>query len=169
MNTCDICDHYKEDNSGALRVFPPLFHSYGGLDSCSGLIVTVKCFEDNAILKSELEKEGRGRVMVVDGGNSMRRALTGGNLATIATKNGWAGIVVNGCIRDVEELSALSICIMALGVNPLPPVKKNSGMTGEPLNLFGFWIQPGEFIVADRNGIAVVPQALGRRGQNQTA
>src|SRR5690606_4085741 len=96
-STCDLCDAHKSDDSGAFRVLPPGFHSYGGVAAFSGEVHTIKCFEDNSLVKAAVESPGRGRVLVVDGGASLRRALVGGNLAASAARNGWAGIVVNGC------------------------------------------------------------------------
>ena len=104
ISTCDLCDVHKGDESGAFRVLPPVFHHYGGKEAFSGPVATVKCFEDNSLVKAAIETPGQGRVLVVDGGGSLRRALVGGNVAATAAKNGWAGIVVYGAVRDVAEL-----------------------------------------------------------------
>ncbi|MFN3376172.1 MAG: ribonuclease, partial [Burkholderiaceae bacterium] len=99
FSTCDFCDVVKSDTSGRVRVLPPVFHSYGGLTRFAGPVVTVKCYEDNTPVKAAVESPGEGRVLVVDGGGSLRRALLGGNLAAAAARNGWAGVVVDGCVR----------------------------------------------------------------------
>ena len=102
--TGDLCDLHKSDHDSSLRVLPPSFQNYGKRLRFAGVVTTVKCFEDNSFVKAALEEPGAGRVLVVDGGSSFRRALVGGNIAASAAKNGWAGIVVDGCVRDSAEL-----------------------------------------------------------------
>jgi regulator of ribonuclease activity A len=155
--TCDLCDEHKGDTSGALRVLPPVFHSYGGVAAFSGSVSTVKCFEDNSLVKAAVESPGQGRVLVVDGGGSLRRALVGGNLAAAAAKNGWAGIVVDGCVRDVAELAACAVGIRALALMPLPTEKRNEGQRDVPVQIQGVWVRPGERLYADADGIVVLP------------
>src|SRR6185369_7995614 len=111
FSTCDFCDTHKEVSDGAFRVLPPVFASYGARAKFAGPVSTVKCFEDNSLVKTALDSPGRGGVLVVDGGGSTRRALVGGNLAAAAARNGWAGIVVDGCVRDVRELAATEVGI----------------------------------------------------------
>src|SRR5688572_32674152 len=111
LATCDLCDLHKNDSDGSFRVLPPVFNDYGGRAVFSGLVATVKCFEDNTSVKAAVESAGEGRVLVIDGGGSLRRALVGGNLAATAARNGWAGIVVDGCVRDVAELRQTEIGI----------------------------------------------------------
>ena len=98
--TPDLCDAYPE----LIQVVEPMFSNFGGRDSFGGEIVTVKCFEDNSLVKEQVEQPGKGKVMVVDGGASMRRALLGDMLAEKAAKNGWEGLVIYGCVRDVDAL-----------------------------------------------------------------
>ena len=105
--TCDLCDAHKNDASGAFGVLPPVFRAFGGQSRFAGQVVTVRCFEDNTLIKAELDRPGQGRVLVVDGGASLRRALVGGNLGAAASRNGWAGVLVNGCVRDVAEMQVL--------------------------------------------------------------
>ena len=105
--TCDLCDVHKADTSGAFRVLPPVFLDFGAVERFCGEVVTVKCFEDNSLVKAAVESPGEQRVLVVDGGGSLRRALLGGNLGATAVKNGWAGIVIDGCVRDVAHLDAV--------------------------------------------------------------
>jgi regulator of ribonuclease activity A len=155
--TCDLCDEHKGDTSGAFRVLPPAFRAYGGVPAFAGVVSTVKCFEDNTLVKAALESPGQGRVLVVDGGGSLRRALVGGNLAASAAKNGWAGIVVDGCVRDVAELAACAVGIRALALMPLPTEKRHEGQRDVPVQIQGVWIRPGDRLYADADGIVVLP------------
>ena len=104
--------------SGAFRVLPPVFRSFGAVAAFAGPVSTVKCHEDNTHVKAAVESPGEGRVLVVDGGGSLRRALVGGNLAAAAARNGWAGVVVDGCVRDVAELNAAAVGLRALALMP---------------------------------------------------
>jgi len=155
-STCDLCDEHKADTSGAFRVLPPGFHSYGGKQRFGGAVSTVKCFEDNSLVKAALDEPGQGRVLVVDGGGSLRRALVGGNLAAAAAKNGWAGIVVHGCVRDSAELAASAVGIRALGLMPLPTDKRNEGQRDVPVLVAGVVVRPGDRLYADEDGIVVM-------------
>jgi regulator of ribonuclease activity A len=157
FSTCDLCDLHKNDGSGAFRVLPPVFHDYGARRRFAGSVSTVKCFEDNSFVKAALEEPGAGRVLVVDGGSSFRRALVGGNIAAAAAKNGWAGIVVDGCVRDSAELIECDVGIRALGLNPMPTERRNQGQRDIALHIHGVWILPGEWLVADEDGIVVMP------------
>jgi regulator of ribonuclease activity A len=155
--TCDLCDIHKADDTGNLRVLPPLYRDFGGIDRFFGPIATVKCFEDNTLVKAALDSPGQGRVLVVDGGGSLRRALVGGNLARAAAENGWAGIVVDGCVRDVDELCTFAVGIRALGSMPMPTIKRNEGQSDVAVCIHGHWIRPGEWLIADRDGIVILP------------
>src|SRR6185295_17565729 len=127
FSTCDLCDLHKNDSSGAFRVLPPLYRDFGARRRFAGEVSTVKCFEDNSLVKAALDEPGRQRVLLVDGGASMRRALVGGNLAAAAARNGWAGVVVHGCVRDAAELAQSEVGIRALALMPLPTEKRNQG------------------------------------------
>lgn len=155
FSTCDFCDAHKGDDSGAFRVLPPVFQHYGGQAAFSGPVTTVKCFEDNTQVKAAVESPGEGRVLVVDGGASLRRALVGGNLAAAAAKNGWAGLVVNGCVRDVAELNAAAVGIRALGLIPLPTERRGEGQRDVVVQVQGVWVRPGDWLYADADGIVV--------------
>lgn len=159
LSTCDLCDEHKGDTTGDFRVLPPVFHDYGGRPRFSGAAVTVKCFEDNSLVKSLLESPGEGRVLVVDGAASLRRALVGGNIGAAAARNGWAGMVVNGCVRDKAELAACDVGIRALALMPLPTERRNQGQADVPVQVQGVWIRPGDRLVADEDGIVVMPPA----------
>jgi regulator of ribonuclease activity A len=157
--TCDLCDTHKADASGQFRVLPPVFQSYGGRAAFQGPVVTVKCFEDNTSVKALLEGPGNGRVLVVDGAASLRRALVGGNIAAAAARNGWAGVVVDGCVRDVAELAQCDVGIRALALMPLPTDRKQAGQVDVPIQVQGVAVRPGDWLVADADGIVVMGQA----------
>jgi regulator of ribonuclease activity A len=154
--TCDLCDVHKADTSGSFRVLAPVFHDYGKQRKFSGVVSTVKCFEDNSLVKAAVESPGQGRVLVVDGGSSMRRALVGGNLGASAARNGWAGVVVDGCVRDAAELAACDTGIRALALIPLPTDKRNEGQRDVPVQVQGVWIRPGDMLYADEDGMVVL-------------
>lgn len=160
ISTCDLCDAHRGDDSGFFRVLPPVFQSYGALSAFSGAVSTVKCFEDNTLVKAAVDSPGNGRVLVVDGGASLRRALVGGNLAASAARNGWAGIIVNGCVRDVTELNAEHVGIRALALMPLPTEKRGEGLQDVAVQVQGVWIRPGDWLYADGDGIVVSDRAL---------
>jgi len=152
---CDLCDAHKDDASGAFRVLPPMFRPFGGVIRFSGPVSTVRCFEDNTLVKVALDTPGQARVLVVDGGASMRRALLGGNLGTAAARNGWAGVLVNGCVRDVAELLQLQIGVLALAPMPMPPRKQGQGERDVAVLVQGVWVQPGDWLYADEDGVVV--------------
>ena len=155
--TCDLCDAHKNDDDGAFRVLPPVFQDYGARRKFSGPVVTVKCFEDNTPVKAAVESAGEGRVLVVDGGGSLRRALLGGNLGAAAAKNGWAGVVIDGAARDKAELAACDVGIRALALQPMPTDRKTPGQTGIPVLIQGLWVRPGDWLYADEDGTVVTP------------
>lgn len=156
FSTCDLCDAHKADTSGAFRVLPPVFRDFGGINKFAGVVVTIKCFEDNSLVKAAVESAGEGRVLVVDGGGSLRRALLGGNLGTAAAKNGWAGVLVDGCVRDIDELKTCRVGIRALAAMPLPTEKRNEGQRDVPVQVQGVWLRPGDRLFADADGIVVL-------------
>lgn len=160
FSTCDFCDLHKTDTSGAFRVLPPVFQGYGGKQAFAGRVTTVKCHEDNSLVKAAVESPGEGRVLVVDGGGSLRRALVGGNLAAAAARNGWAGVVVDGCVRDVAELNAAAVGIRALALMPLPTERRGEGQRDVAVLIQGVWVRPGDWLYADADGIVVSAQAL---------
>ena len=155
--TCDLCDAYKNDASGNFRVLPPVFKDFGLHTKFSGEVVTLKCFEDNTLVKAAVDSAGEGRVLVVDGGASLRRALLGGNLGAAAAKNGWAGVVMDGCVRDVAELAQSAVGIRALAAMPLPTEKRGEGQRDVPVQIQGVWVRPGDWLYADEDGMVVMP------------
>jgi len=158
-STCDLCDAQRERIGSAegedFRVLPPVLPSFGGRQRFHGLVSTIQCFEDNSGVKAAVESPGQGRVLVVDGGGSLRRALLGGNLAAAAAANGWVGVVIDGCVRDLGELAACMLGIRALAAMPLPPLKRDSGRRDVPVRVQGIWVRPGDWLCADEDGIVV--------------
>ena len=157
--TCDLCDLHKADTSGAFRVLPPVFRDFGAHAAFAGVVSTVKCFEDNSLVKAAVDSPGLGRVLVVDGGGSLRRALLGGNLGAAAAKSGWAGVVIDGCVRDVAELVQCAVGIRALAAMPLPTEKRNEGQRDVAVQVQGVWVRAGDWLCADADGIVVLPSA----------
>ena len=151
--TTDLSDDHPE-----AQVCDPLFQAFGGRTAFSGPITTLKVFEDNAMVRAAVERPGEGRVLVVDGGGSLRCALLGGNLAVAAAENGWAGVVVNGAVRDADEIDAQPIGVRALATHPRRSVKGlHSGQAGLPVVCAGVVFREGEWLAADRDGVVVLP------------
>ncbi|EPS58398.1 hypothetical protein M569_16415, partial [Genlisea aurea] len=156
LPTADACDtNLGLISSGDVRVLPPIFKTYGRCRSFCGAIATVKVFEDNVAVREVLETRGDGRVLVVDGGGSLRCALLGGNICQLAQNMGWAGVVVNGCVRDVDEIDACDIGIRALGSHPQKSSKRGVGEKHVRINIAGVFISDGEWLYADSDGIVV--------------
>ena len=158
--TCDLCDAHEGDSSGAFRVVPPVFRCFGADQAFCGPVHTVRAPEDNSRVREAVNSPGDGRVLVVDGGGSLRCALVGGNLAQAAARNGWAGLVVDGCVRDLAELRAAGIPVRALAAMPLRSVKRGEGQAGEPVHIQGVPVRPGDWLYADEDGIVVADRAL---------
>lgn len=152
----DICDQYVDD----ISVFDPVFRDFGGKHRFCGEIVTIKCFEDNSLVAETVRQPGHGRVIVVDGGGSLRRALLGDLLAAAAVESGWEGLVVNGCVRDVEILATLDLGVKALAACPVRTDKRGEGQRDVPLRFAGAMMEPGHFLYADANGVVVAKQKL---------
>jgi regulator of ribonuclease activity A len=117
----------------------------------------VRCREDNVLVRQAVSSPGDGRVLVVDGGGSLRYALLGDNLAQLAIDNGWAGIVLNACVRDAAALDALGLGVKALGTCPRPSRKEGAGETGVPVTFGEATFEPGALLHADADGVVVVP------------
>lgn len=159
--TCDICDaNENRIAEGSLAVLPPIFKSFGKKAAFAGPATTLKVFEDNVLVRDALEMPGKGHVLVVDGGGSLRCALVGGNLGVLAEKNGWAGIVVNGCIRDSEEINQCNIGVRALATHPQRSIRKGVGDTNIQVSIAGVTIKPGYWIYADADGVLVSSDKL---------
>ncbi len=156
FKTADLCD----EHSDRLSIAAPIFNDYGKKISFGGPITTVKCFEDNSLVRQQLENPGEGRVLVVDGGGSIRCAMVGDILAQMAADNGWSGIVVNGCIRDSGVIATIDLGVKAIGTLPLKSVKKGIGDIDVPVHFADADFKPGQFLYADEDGIILSPAAL---------
>lgn len=152
----DLCDAYGD----AVEVLDPGFASFGGRIAFGGPIRTVRCFEDNSRVAERVGEPGEGAVLVVDGGGSRRCALLGDNLADKAAANGWAGILIWGCVRDVEALAQIDLGVQALAAHPRRSVKRGAGDVDVPVRFGGVDMAPGRWVYADRNGVIVADQAL---------
>ncbi len=156
FSTCDFCDAHKDRHDGDLRVLPPVFQDFGGTECFAGPVVTVKCHEDNSLVKQILEQEaGQGRVLLVDGAGAVARSLVGGKIAAAAARNGWAGVVVHGAVRDRAELRATALGVRALSLIPMPTARAGQGQRDVPLSIQGTVVRPGEWLYADADGIVV--------------
>jgi regulator of ribonuclease activity A len=154
--TPDLCDRYGD----RVHVAEPLLRDFGGRARLAGEIETVRVHEDNALVRRVLEGEGRGRVLVVDGQGSCRCALIGGRLAALASTNGWAGLVVNGCVRDVGEIASVSLAVKALAACPRRPGKTGAGEQGVPVTFAGITFTPGHRVWGDEDGLVVAATEL---------
>lgn len=156
MRTTDLWDAHP----GALRLVDPLFRDFGGVSVFHGPVATLRVDEDNALVRSTLETPGLGRVLVIDGGGSVRRALVGGNLAKLAVDRGWSGIVVNGAVRDSVELRECAVGIKALALIPAKSRKDGVGERDVPVTFAGCTFAVGDFVYADEDGVVVASSPL---------
>jgi regulator of ribonuclease activity A len=132
------------------------FRQFGGVTAVDGTIATVRCFEDNVLLKERLSEPGDGRVLVIDGGGSMRVALVGDTIGGLARDNGWAGLIIHGCVRDSAALRELPIAIKALGTHPKPSGKSGDGELDVEITFGGVAFRPGARVASDDDGIVVL-------------
>ncbi|MBF2718439.1 ribonuclease E activity regulator RraA [Psychrobacter sp. NG254] len=156
--TCDLLDANPESQVCLPNIEGKSFRQFGAKNKFFGEIVTVKCFEDNSRVKALLnsdgkDKDGNGKVLVVDGGGSMRCALLGDMIAESAIDNGWAGVVIYGCVRDVDDLAQMGIGVMALGCIPRKSNRRDEGQTGIEISFGDLTLNSGMFVYADNNGI----------------
>ncbi len=154
--TTDLGDTHPE----LVRWADGIFRSFGGRRVFEGPIATVKVHEDNVLVRKALEEPGGGRVLVVDGGGSLRRALVGDRIAALAVERGWAGLVVHGCVRDSAEIAALDLGVLALGTHPRKSDKRGEGVAGEPVTFAGVTFVPGHHLWADHDGLVVAERKL---------
>ncbi len=147
----DLCDQYGD----ALQVADPLFHDFGGKPLFYGQAVTLSCYEDNSLVRELVNRPGQGRVMVIDGGGSLRRALLGDQLAIKAAEQGWEGIVIFGAVRDVGTLATLALGVKALAACPVKTEKLGKGELDAVVSFAGVTIHPGDYVYADLNGVLV--------------
>jgi len=156
QSTPDLCDQYPE----LVRVVEPMLSNFGGREQFCGQVTTIKCFEDNSLVKQLVGTSGEGRVIVVDAGGSLRRACLGDMLAEQAASNGWAGLIIYGCIRDVDQIRATDIGVQALGVHPMKTDKKGVGELNIPVTFGGVTFAPKDYVYADNNGIILSAEPL---------
>jgi regulator of ribonuclease activity A len=156
IRTADLCDQFSDE----LQVCEPMFGDFGGKLQFGGQIATIKCFEDNSLVRDLTAEAGNGRVLVIDAGGSMRRAVLGDLLAKKAADNGWVGIVVYGCIRDSAAIADMNIGVKALGSNPLKTDKRGEGQRDIVVRFGGVSFRPGDWLYADEDGVIVAPRAL---------
>ncbi|MBV7388475.1 ribonuclease E activity regulator RraA [Pasteurellaceae bacterium TAE3-ERU1] len=156
IDTSQLCDIYQDQ----IDVVEPIFSSFGGRTSFYGKVSTVKCFESNGLIEEILEEDGRGRVLLIDGGGSMRRALIDGYLAQLALENEWEGIIVYGAVRQLDVLEGLDIGIHALAPIPVSADERTTGDSDIPVNFGGVTFLPEDNVYADLTGIILSPEPL---------
>jgi regulator of ribonuclease activity A len=155
-STAELCDGHEQQ----LQVCEPILRHFGGREEFQGEIVTLKCIEDNSLVREALSGPGHSKVLVVDGGGSLRCALLGDRLAALAVQNGWAGIVINGCIRDSAAIADMDIGVMALATHPRKSVKLGCGRRNQQVSFAGVYFTPGDYLYCDADGILLAQQAL---------
>lgn len=153
--TPDLCDQFPD-----VQVAEPVFRGFGGQARFCGPAVTVKCLNDNSRVRELAATPGEGRVIVVDGGGSLRRALLGDMIAANAVKHGWAGFLIFGCVRDVEILATLPLGVLALAAHPMKTDRRDLGEVDVPVAFAGVSVTPGDWIYADANGVIVARTRL---------
>jgi len=151
FKTTDLYDNHLE----ALQVAAPIFRDFGGKTAFHGEVVTLKALEDNTYLKAAFETDGKGKVLVVDGGASLRAAMMGDVMAALGAGNGWEGVIINGCIRDSSDVAKVDIGVKALATIPRKTVKRNQGVRDVPVHFADITFNPGEFLYADEDGIVI--------------
>lgn len=156
FSTADLYDRFED----LVGVCAPIFRDFGGRRRFVGEVVTVKCFEDNSRVKETLAQPGNGKVLVVDAGGSMRCAMLGDLIAESAVDNGWAGVIIQGCVRDTERLAKLDLGIKALAATPRKSTRRGEGQRDLPLDIAGVRIEPGDWVYCDEDGILSAKQAL---------
>jgi regulator of ribonuclease activity A len=156
LKTADLCDRFGE----AVAVCEPLFRDFGGTRCFAGPAATVKCFEDNSLVRTLLEEPGKGRVLVVDAGGSLRCAVLGDRLAAGALRNGWNGVVIYGCVRDAAALSGMPFGVKALAAHPRKTLKRGEGQRDVALSFAGVTFRPRHFVYCDEDGVIVSAHQL---------
>ncbi len=149
--TADLCDKHID----RLQVLDPMLSDFGGLGMFEGEIVTLKLFEDNTLVRTMLEKDGSGKVLVIDGGGSFRCALVGDQLAELAVENHWRGLIVYGCVRDTRQMMDMELGVKALAASPVKSIKRNEGQVNIPVRFGGVDFIPGNYLYADEDGVVV--------------
>ncbi|HEX2495098.1 MAG TPA: ribonuclease E activity regulator RraA [Steroidobacter sp.] len=156
FKTADLCDQFSDE----VEICEPVFHDYGGRRAFAGRAATIKCFEDNSRVRELVTEAGAGRVLVIDAGGSLRRAVLGDLLAQKAADSGWSGVVIYGCLRDSAAIGRMPIGVKALGACPLKTEKRNEGQRDIAVRFAGATFRPGDWIYADEDGVIVARRAL---------
>lgn len=151
FSVCDLCDLHED----TIQVAESIFRDYGGITVFGGEVVTIECFEDNSKVKEMVATPGNGRVLVVDGGGSLRRSLLGDQLAANAVENGWSGLIINAAIRDIEVIANLKLGVKALNTIPLKTEKRGLVDLNLPVSFAGVNFSPGDYVYADSNGLII--------------
>ncbi len=154
--TADLCDAHQDK----LLIADPVFKDYGGVSAFHGAAATVRAFEDNTLVREALEEPGEGRVLVVDGGASLRCALVGDTLVKLAHDGGWRGIVIHGCIRDTQVIGTIAMGVKALNVCPKKSKKRGTGERDVVVHFAGVTIKPGDYVYVDADGVVVADDDL---------
>ena len=154
--TADLCDQYAD----RVQVCDPLLRDFGGRQRFSGRVETVKCFEDNSLVRGVLDEAGAGKVLVVDAGGSLRCGMLGDQLAQLACTNGWEGVMLYGCIRDSAAIAGMDLGVKALTTHPRKSVKQGVGERGVRVRIAGVEFQNGHYVYCDRDGVVVSPVEL---------
>ena len=154
--TTDLADEFGDE----IQACQSIFRDYGGIARFSGPIATIKCFEDNSLVRERVAEAGAGRVLVVDAGGSMRRAVLGDLLAQKAVDNGWSGFIIFGCIRDSAAIARMAIGVKALGTHPLKTDKRGEGQRDIKLRFADASFAPGDWVYADEDGVLVASRKL---------
>lgn len=155
-NTSELCDLFAD----AVDVVEPMFVNYGGRSSFGGQIVTVKCYEDKGLIENALQGAGAGKVLLIDGGGSLRRALVDINIAELAVENEWEGIICYGCVRDVDAIEDLDLGVQAVASIPVGASAEGVGEMDIPVNFGGVTFLPEDHIYADTTGVILSPEPL---------
>jgi RraA famliy len=161
-NTTDLCDQFENDAQAGLQIVEPMFGHFGGKTHFSGEIVTLKIFEDNSLVRTMLSENGTDKVLVIDGGGSLRCALLGDQLGLLAQKNHWQGVVVYGCVRDSDALSKLDLGVCALATHPQRSRKQGNGEPNIQVRFGDVTFTPGEWVCVDGDGVIVLKQKPSR-------
>jgi regulator of ribonuclease activity A len=156
FKTADLCDQFENE----VEICDPLFRDFGGRSAFAGRIATIKCFEDNSLVRTLVGEAGDGRVLVIDAGGSTRRAVLGDLLAQKAAQNGWSGVLVYGCIRDSAEIGGMQLGVKALAMHPLKTDKRGEGQRDIAVRFAGVVFRPGDWLYADQDGVIVAKRSL---------
>ena len=156
IDTSELCDLYADQ----VDVVEPIFSSFGGVNTFYGKVTTIKCFENNGLIAEVLEENGKGRVLVVDGGGAVRRGLIDAELAQLAADNDWEGIIVYGAVRQIQQLENINLGIHALAPIPVSADESNIGESDIPVNFGGVTFFPEDYIYADLTGIILSQEPL---------